>query len=250
MFWYEICLKYSLWNILSLKIILFSTFCINSYCVMYPKCWLTVPNSKGYPVRYLDACRRQRVHTQSGNGRFLARTFHRDGKICPGWCQWGVHACPLFTLLPSRTNYKVAVYAPAERAYTSFISSLPLYVLCGCRVRCRYAPAEREYTPRISSLPPICTLWLQGAVYAPAERAPRISSLPPICTLWLQGAVYAGRYTPRISSLPLYVLCGCRVNTRTVARRRQTTCPSAPTTQVRQIFDPHPEFSNVKIILH
>ncbi len=76
---------------------------------------------------------------------------------------------------------------------------------------------------------PICTLWFQGAVYSPAERADTL----PVFHLY-----------------PLYVLCGCRVNTRTVARRRQTTCPSAPTTQVRQILDPHPEFSNVKIILH
>ncbi len=26
------------------------------------------------------------------NGLFLWRTFHHDGKICPGWRRWGVHA--------------------------------------------------------------------------------------------------------------------------------------------------------------
>ncbi len=57
-------------------------------------------------------------------------TFHHDGKISHSW--WGVEgACPppftIFTI-----TYKVAVYAPAERADTHPpISSLTLYVLCG-----------------------------------------------------------------------------------------------------------------------
>ncbi len=33
-----------------------------------------------------------RVHTVA------TTTFHHDGKISPGWCGWGLHALPSFTL--------------------------------------------------------------------------------------------------------------------------------------------------------
>ncbi len=54
-------------------------------------------------------------------------TFHHDGKISPTWWGWGVHALPLSLYLLSR----VVVYTPAERADSTPISPLPLYVLCG-----------------------------------------------------------------------------------------------------------------------
>jgi hypothetical protein len=65
-------------------------------------------------------------YRQSGNDHFLA-TFPHDRKVSPGW--WGGrHANPPFTI--TTITYKVAVYAPAERANTPPISSLPQYVLC------------------------------------------------------------------------------------------------------------------------
>ncbi len=53
---------------------------------------------------------------------FWHYTSHHDGKISPGWWGWGVHAHPPFH--PITITYKVAVYAPAERADT-----LPLFHL-------------------------------------------------------------------------------------------------------------------------
>jgi hypothetical protein len=44
------------------------------------------------------------------------RTFNRDGKISPGWCEWG-------TIM-----YKVAVYAPAEKADTLPVFHLHPYM--------------------------------------------------------------------------------------------------------------------------
>jgi len=53
--------------------------------------------------------------TQSGNGRFLAYTFHHDGKSALAGEDGGARPSS-FTL--STIMYKVAVYTPAERADT------------------------------------------------------------------------------------------------------------------------------------
>ncbi len=140
---------------------------------MYPKFWLTVPNSKGYPARYLDACCRHRVHTEwqlpiSGVHLIVKEKFALagDGGVA--------RPTPIFTLLPSRTNYKVAVYryAPAERAGTLPVFNLYPYmysVVAGCSVRSSWEGVNSPYFISI----PICALWLQlqVAVCAPAERA-------------------------------------------------------------------------------
>jgi hypothetical protein len=91
-----------------------------------------MPNHHGL---YCSDVSHQRVH-RVAMANFW-RTFHHDGKISPaglifpsgegGGAQY-THAPPFirFTI-----TYKVAVYAPTERAsYTPRISSLPLYVLC------------------------------------------------------------------------------------------------------------------------
>jgi hypothetical protein len=54
------------------------------------------------------------------------RTSHHDGKISPGWWEWGVHAHPLSTY--DHHVRSCSVYAPAERQIHSLyftISSLP-----------------------------------------------------------------------------------------------------------------------------
>jgi hypothetical protein len=59
------------------------------------------------------------------------RTFHHDGKICPGWSGWGCTATPFSIYLLFTITYKVAVYALAERADTFPLFHLYPYVLCG-----------------------------------------------------------------------------------------------------------------------
>jgi hypothetical protein len=66
-------------------------------------------------------------YTQSGNGRFLAYTFHHDGKIRTGLVRVGGARPPPFTLCT--ITYKVAVYAPAERADTHPLFHVYPYVL-------------------------------------------------------------------------------------------------------------------------
>jgi hypothetical protein len=66
--------------------------------------------------------------TQSGNGHFLAYTFHHDGKISTGWLGRGVHAHPLSLYLPSRTKL-----FPAERAdILSIFLLYPYMYSVGC----------------------------------------------------------------------------------------------------------------------
>ncbi len=56
-------------------------------------------------------------------------TFHCDGKLAQAGVGGG--ACPpLFTLFT--ITYKVAVYAPAERADTLTLFFLYSYVICDC----------------------------------------------------------------------------------------------------------------------
>ena len=45
-------------------------------------------------------------------------TFSHEGKICPGWKGWGVHAHPPPPFITFTITSKVAVYAPAEWADT------------------------------------------------------------------------------------------------------------------------------------
>ncbi len=56
------------------------------------------------------------------------RTSHHNGKISPGWLGWGPCAHPPPSQ-PNTITYKVAVYAPAERADTLYVYTLPLFHL-------------------------------------------------------------------------------------------------------------------------
>jgi len=56
----------------------------------------------------------QRTHRAATTGFW--RTFHHDGKISPGRVRVGGERAPHFTIFT--ITYKVAVYAPAERAHT------------------------------------------------------------------------------------------------------------------------------------
>ncbi len=56
------------------------------------------------------------------------RTFHHDGKISPGWWGCGGARPPPFILFT--ISYKVAVYAPAERADTPALFHLYPCILC------------------------------------------------------------------------------------------------------------------------
>ncbi len=68
------------------------------------------------------------------------RTFHYDGKISPGW--WGgggLHAHPLSLFQPSRTKLWCTLQLREQiLRYTHPISTLPLYVLCGCIILCEH----------------------------------------------------------------------------------------------------------------
>ncbi len=76
-------------------------------------------------IRWLD----HRVHTQSGNGHFLAYIHSIMVKTAqPGEGLGGARPPP-FT--QSTITSKVLVYAPAEADILLPISPLPLYVLCG-----------------------------------------------------------------------------------------------------------------------
>jgi hypothetical protein len=48
------------------------------------------------------------------------RTFHREGKISPGWSEWGVHAGrpPPFITFTITSKFAVYSFAPAKWALT------------------------------------------------------------------------------------------------------------------------------------
>ncbi len=78
--------------------------------------------------------RAHRVH-RVANAAFW-RIFHHEGKISPGWWEWGGGASPPPFITFTITS-KVAMYAPAERAL-----------------------GQIQYTDPVSSLVKKCTLWV------------------------------------------------------------------------------------------
>ncbi len=97
--------------------------------------WLT--NSKDEKTRGIVP---QSIH-KVANADFW-RTSHHDGKICPGWC--GLQHIYAHPLWPITIMYKVAVYAPAERADTPpSISSLPYMHSVDCPLFANFCTARR-----------------------------------------------------------------------------------------------------------
>ncbi len=93
-------------------------------------------------VTLLGTCTRceaphgKRVENTEWQRPIFWRTFHHDGNICPGW--WGGGgACPLPT--PFYYSYhhtqSCSVRSSWVGRYTHYVSSLPIYVLCGWDLR-------------------------------------------------------------------------------------------------------------------
>ncbi len=75
-------------------------------------------------IAYVNVCLPSE-YTQSGNDQFLEYgIFHHDGKICPAWWGWGLHAHPTpFSLLPSHTKLQCTLLPSVQIMSPCFIST-------------------------------------------------------------------------------------------------------------------------------
>ncbi len=137
-----------------------------SFIFMHERCQLVIPRVR--PTEYI----------QSGKLAIVDfwRAFQHDGKICPSWWGWGMHAHPLLLYLPSRTKFQ-----------SSLISTL--YLLCGSALSC-YRENFKFTHQKNTFLGSLKTFKLSMVLTAKRATVPFFSSLNPnkprgICPLRL-----------------------------------------------------------------
>ncbi len=82
---------------------------------------------------WMSKCPPHRVHIEFMTTAAFWRTFHHDGKFCPGWSWWGcTHTHPLFNIFTIYHHVQSCrVLSSWEGRFIPLIFNLYPYVLCG-----------------------------------------------------------------------------------------------------------------------